>query len=330
MKPFAYARPKEWKEALSLLSERSRPKGGGFDLLDLSKNGISTPEMLVDLQRIRHLTWAIGPNGSPLEIGALVTLAFLVEKFGPGTLFPVLGDAAGAAATPLVRNRATLAGSLLQRPRCPYFRDPFFDCLKRGGKTCPAMEGDHSEGAIFGNGSCCAVHPSNTAVALFAAGAVATILTGVDEKGEPRRREVPIDGKFFVPPEEDPQREVRVETGELVEQFRLEPCPASAYVEIDQKQSFDWASASAAVVLRLEGGKVTEARVALGHVAPVPLLSEAAAKALIGKVPDEAAATAAAEAAVKGATPLRDNGHKVQHLKVCVKRAVLKAAERGR
>jgi len=106
--------------------------------------------------------------------------------------------------------------------------------------------------------------------------------------------------------------------------------PASAYVEVDQKQSFDWASASAAVVLEMEGGKVKSARVALGAVAPVPILSEGAAKALAGRVPDEAAARDAAEAAVRGATPLRDNGHKVQHLKVCVRRAVLKAAARGR
>jgi xanthine dehydrogenase YagS FAD-binding subunit len=327
MKPFAYARPKDQVEALSLLSPTARPKGGGIDLLDLAKNGVSTLDMLVDL---RHLGYrSIDVWDTKVSIGGGVSL----DAIGGKQLLkfcPSLSDAALAAATPLIRNRATLAGSLLQRPRCAYFRDPFFECLKRGGKTCPAMEGDHSEGAIFGNGRCCAVHPSNMAVALLALGATAEVLTGVDDKGELKRRNVSLDGAFFVAPEEDPLREARIESGELIDSISFSPAPASAYVEVDQKQSFDWASASAAVVLRLEGGKVTEARVALGHVAPVPILSEAAAKALIGKVPDEAAATAAAEAAVKGATPLRDNGHKVQHLKVCVKRAVLKAAERGR
>lgn len=330
MKPFAYARPKSLAEVHALLSPTARPRGGGMDLLDLAKSGISTPSTLVNLAGVPEL------GGFDIQAGVAVNIACgttLAEIAGDAELAkgcPVLVDAASEAATPQVRAVATLAGSLLQRPRCPYFRDPFFDCLKRGGKTCPALEGEHAEGAIFGNGRCCAVHPSNLAVALMAAGAELTVSLGVDPKTGPRTRVVPVDPAFFVAPEEDPLREARLGPGEIAWMLAVPLHPASAYVEIDQKQSFDWASASAAVVLDLDNGKVKSARVALGAVAPVPLLSEAAAKALVGKIPDGAAARAAGEAAVAGATPLRDNGHKVQHLRICVQRAVMKAVERAR
>ena len=331
MKPFAYARPKDAKEAFGLLTGDARAKGGGVDLLDLAKNGISTPQTMVDVRLLEFMQvlQPTGPGG--LALGAGVTLARLASDPLVARECPALAEAAAQAATPQVRALATLAGNLLQRPRCAYFRDPFFDCLKRGGKTCPAMEGDHSEGAIFGNGKCCAVHPSNLAVVLLAVGADISILTGIDEKeGGFIVTQGTYDARFFVSPEEDPLREARLAPGAVILWLALPSARASAYVEVDQKQSFDWASASCAVALEIEGGKVKSARVALGAVAPVPMLSEGAAQALIGKVANEKAAEAAADAAVKGATPLRDNAHKVQHLRVCVKRAVLKAAERGR
>jgi xanthine dehydrogenase YagS FAD-binding subunit len=329
MKPFAYARPRSLAEAHALLSPTARPRGGGMDLLDLAKNRVSTPDTLVNLHTVPDLDGMDVQAGGGVSIGCRVTLAEIAADPEVAKWCPALSEAAGQAATPPVRAVATLAGNLLQRPRCAYFRDPFFDCLKRGGKSCPAMEGEHSEGAILGNRTCCAVHPSNLATALLALGAEITVSVGVDPKEGPRTRVVQASG-FFLPPEEDPLREARLEAGEILWMVNVPASPASAYVEVDQKQSFDWASASAAVALEMEGGKVKSARVALGAVAPIPLLSEAAAKALVGRAPDEAAAKAAGEAAVQGATPLRDNGHKVQHLRICVQRAVLKAAARGR
>jgi xanthine dehydrogenase YagS FAD-binding subunit len=330
MKPFAYARPRSLAEVHALLSATARPKGGGMDLLDLAKNGVSSPDTLVALAGVPELAGMDILEGTSVNISCGVTLAEIAADAGLAKGCPVLVEAAAMAATPQVRAVATLAGNLLQRPRCAYFRDPFFDCLKRGGKTCPSMEGEHGEGAILGNGRCCAVHPSNMAVALLATRAELTLSRGVDPKAGPVTRIAPVDPAFFVAPEEDPLREARLEPGEIAWMATVPLAPASAYVEVDQKQSFDWASASAAVVLEMEGGKVKSARVALGAVAPVPLLSEGAAAALVGRVPDEAAARAAAAAAVRGATPLRDNGHKVRHLEVCVRRAVLKAAARGR
>ncbi|MCK6480474.1 MAG: FAD binding domain-containing protein [Planctomycetes bacterium] len=330
MKPFSYARPASREEAVRLLSPTARPKGGGYDLLDLAKNGVSTPGTMVSLAAVPEMGKAWTGDHGETYLGGRMTLADLATLPAVRAACPVVADAAAEAATPLVRATATLAGNLLQRPRCTYFRDPFFECRKRGGAACPAMEGDHAEGAILGNRLCCAVHPSNLAAALLAAGAELRILTGVDGKGEPTWRTAAVDPAFFVAPEEDPLREARIGPGELVFDAVVPPCPSSAYVEVNQKASFDWASAAAAVVLEMDGGKVARARVALGAAAPVPLLSEAAAAALAGKAPGAKAAEAAAEAAVAGATPLRDNAHRVQHLRVCVKRAVLLAAGRGR
>jgi xanthine dehydrogenase YagS FAD-binding subunit len=331
MKPFAFARPASPAEALALLSADARPKGGGYDLLDLAARGVSCPGTMVDLGGLSALTDFRAGKPEGIVLGARLTLsqAAQVLDLRPPVDAPVAVDAILAAATPLVRNRATLGGNLLQRPRCAYFRDPFFDCRKRGGKTCPSVEGEHGEGAVFGNRTCCAVHPSNLAVALLALDAEGEVLSA-GEMGEVARRTVKFADGFFIPPEEDPLREARLAPGEILASVAFRPCSASAYEEVNHKQSFDWASASAAAALRLEGGRVAEARLALGFVAPVPVPAPEAAAALVGKFPDAKAAEAAAELAVRGATPLRDNGHKVAHLRVVVKRAILRAAERGR
>jgi xanthine dehydrogenase YagS FAD-binding subunit len=344
MRPFAYARPTTFAQALSLLSPTARPKGGGYDLLDLAKRDVATPAILVDLahveddlplDRIGAGRGAGPPDGPPnsgpemVSVGARATLAAIAASPLVQEKCPALADAAREAATPQVRNVATAAGNLLQRPRCAYFRDPFFDCRKRGGTTCPAREGVHDEMAIFGNGVCCATHPSNLATALLALGAEVLVVTSVTPKvvnGRAARA-----AEFFVAPEEDPLREARIAPGELVREVRVPHAPASAYVEVNQKQSYDWASVACAVVLDVRDGKIADARVALGAVAPVPLLSKAAADALRGKsVRDEAAWAAAADAAVVGATPLPRNVHKVRQLRACVGRAVAAAAARSK
>ena len=328
MRPFSYARPKTREDAQALLTASVRPKGGGMDLLDLAKNGVSTPETMVDVTRVPDIGKSWNGDHGETYLGAGMSLAAVAESAEVVKRCPAASDAASEAATPQVRARATVAGSLLQRPRCAYFRDPFFDCRKRGGRTCPSLEGNHEEGAIFDNALCCAVHPSNLATALAALGAEARILVGKDEKGEPRWRTARLDESFWIAPGEDPLREARIEPGELIFDVIVPAAPASAYAEVNWKQSFDWASAAAAVSLTMEGGKVADARVFLGFVAPVPLRSKAAEEVLKGKSP-AAAAEAAGKAAAKGATPLPGNAHKVRHLEVAVKRAVLRAASRA-
>ena len=329
MKPFTYARPATREEAQALLSASARPKGGGMDLLDLAKSGVSTPGTMVDVTRLPDIGKSWSGDHGEVYLGAGMTLAAVAASAEIAKSCPAASDAATEAATPQVRARATVAGSLLQRPRCAYFRDPFFDCRKRGGKSCPSLEGSHEEGAIFDNALCCAVHPSNLATALAALGAEARILVGKDDKGEPRWRTARLDESFWVSPGEDPLREARLEPGELVFDVIVPAAPASAYAEVNWKQSFDWASAAAAVSLKMEGGTITDARVFLGFVAPVPLRSRLAEEVLRGKEFTGTVAAVAGQAAARSATPLQGNRHKVRHLEVAVKRAVLRAASRA-
>lgn len=321
----SYIRARTTDEARSVLSAARRPKGGGVELLDLAKRGVSTPEAVVDVRAAIPAVIVAQPSGG-LRIGATATLSALASSADVLRHAPLLADAAREAATPQIRNVATVAGNLLQRPRCAYFRDPFFDCLKRGGMSCPARIGVHDEMAIFGNAVCCATHPSNLATALLAAGAELSLV-----RPDPRARVVAIDRSFFVAPDEDPLREARLAPDDLVEAVVCPPSPASAYAEANQKQSFDWASVAAAVVLDVEGGKISDARIALGAVSPVPIRAEAAEAALAGKgLRDEKAWDAAAAAATEGATPLPGNVHKVRQLRAVVRRAIAAAAARSK
>ena len=346
MKAFAYARPESVEQVLQLISPTQRPKGGGFDLLDLAKRGVSTPDVLVDLSRVSGtdpkalVGMALGDHGE-VTIGARVTLSQIAQSADIAENCPALADAAREAATPQVRNAATIAGNLLQRPRCAYFRDPFFDCRKRGGTTCPAMEGVHDEMAVFGNGLCCATHPSNLAVVLAAVRAEALIASSDRSKdagkgaGAVAWRSTEIDSAFFVRPEEDPLREARVAPGELVWQITVPRAAASAYVEINHKQSYDWALVSCCAALDVFEGRIRSSRIVLGGVAPVPWRAEAAEQALISKSATMEATRLAAireagAAAAKGATPLRDNRSKVRLIEVVVRRAIAAAYARAK
>ncbi|MCG3135591.1 MAG: putative xanthine dehydrogenase YagS FAD-binding subunit [Planctomycetes bacterium] len=335
MKAFRYARPNDVASALPLLSATQRPKGGGFDLLDLAKRGVASPDMLVDLSGLKGQQPPMdgidgaGDHGETV-IGARVTLARIEASAEVAARCPALADAAREAATPQVRNAATLAGNLLQRPRCAYFRDPFFtDCLKRGGSACAAQDGVHDEMAVFGNAKCCAVHPSNLATALAALRAEVRIVTGIDAKGAPKWRTAACDEGFFVRPEQDATRECAVGPGELVWDVIVPAARASAYVEVNHKQSYDWAQAACCAVLDVFEGKIRGARIVLGGVAPVPWRAEGAEKAIAGTSGAAGALDAAAEAAAQGATPLRDNAHKVRLAKVVVRRAIEAALARA-
>ena len=242
--------------------------------------------------------------------------------------YPALATAAGQIAGPQIRNMATLGGNLCQRNRCWYFRDEHVPCLLTGGRKCPAQEGENEFHAIFTQGhQCVIVHPSTLAPVLIALGATAEI---VGPKGA---RTVALD-KFYQAPVKDTQREHTLAPNEVLVSVTIPvSTPQFATVrnasyEVKQRETSEWPLIQAAVAFHYEqNGKAAKgARVALGHVAPTPLLSESAAKALEGKEITEAVASAAGEAAVEGARPLSQNAYKVQLLKVAVKRAVLLAA----
>ena len=205
-----------------------------------------------------------------------------------------------------MRNQGTLGGNLCQRPRCWYFRGQF-QCRRKGGDTCFAEAGESQYHGIFGASQCYIVHPSDTAPALVALDAKVNIL------GRRGTRLVPI-SSFFVLPKDSLVKENVLEPGEIVTEILLDAPPAGArstYRKVRERASFDFALAGAAIVLVMAEGKVKTARVVLSGVAPVPWRSTEAEKAIIGKPLDATAVAFAAEAAVKGAMPMADNGYKV-------------------
>lgn len=322
MGPFEWTDPVTVEEAIAQLSASARPKAGGVDLVDLMKERIAAPSRLVNLRAIPGLDAATDLEGGGLALGPLLTLARLAEHARVRASYPALADAALRAATPAVRNMATLGGNLLQRPRCWYFRQEAFPCRRKGGDTCFALEGRNAYHAVFQNDLCAIVHPSDTATALVAYGAE------LELQGPAGRRTVPLES-VFVLPDEDITREHRLAPDELVVGVRL-PAPArgarSAYLKQGERDSADWPLASAAVVLELDGRVCRRASIVLGAAAPVPWRARAAEAALAGKRLDGPAAAQAARAAVAGARPLAENGYKVRLLEVITRRAITAAA----
>ncbi|HMF08898.1 MAG TPA: FAD binding domain-containing protein [Thermoanaerobaculia bacterium] len=295
-------------------------KAGGVDVLDRLKEGIDAPDRVVSIAHLPGLDQIA--VGSPTRIGALATLARMASHPELQKSYPALARAAAEAATPQIRNMATLGGNLCQKPRCWYYRNADFDCRKKGGATCFAQDGENRFHAIFDSDLfCCCIHPSATGVALLAYGAK---LQTVSPHG---KRTIAIDD-FFVRPTEDALRENVLGPGEIVEMAVL-PAPAdgarSAYKKLKEKESFDWPLVEACVSLAVSGGQIRQARVVLGSVAPTPWRSKAAEAVLAGAKAGPDIARRAAEAAIAGAKPLAKNAYKVRLARVMVERAVREA-----
>jgi xanthine dehydrogenase YagS FAD-binding subunit len=322
MNRFEWAEAATVDEAVAQINSKVVVKAGGIDLLDRLKEGLEAPQRLVNIRNLKGLERIRDDAKTGLHLGPLVTLAQLDADPTVRRRYTALSDAAGHAATPQIRNMATVGGNLLQRPRCWYFRSEQFDCRKKGGERCFAIEGENQYHAIFGNQLCAIVHPSATAVALVALGARLE-LTGARGK-----REVLLE-EFFVTPEQDIRRENSIGADELITEIRV-PAPApgarSAYLKQGEKESFDWPIAEVAVVLESGGGRVTRASVVLGAAAPVPLRARAAESALAGQIVNDESARRAARAAVNTATPLSENGYKLPIFETLVRRAILAAA----
>jgi xanthine dehydrogenase YagS FAD-binding subunit len=323
MNRFELARVTTAAEARELVAEKpgSVLKAGGIDLLDHMKEHLLEPPRVVDIKRIPGLDGvAVEADGS-LKIGALATLAKVAAHAGVKKTHPALARACGEAASPQIRNVATIGGNVLQRPRCWYYRLEQYKCVKKGGDLCFAVAGENRYHVLFGGGPAYPPHPSNAAVPLVAYGAT-FVLDG--PKGP---RTVPA-GEFFVLPQKDPTRENVLQPGEILTEIRVPAATGwkSAYYEVRERAAFDWPLVAAAIGVRTEGGVVRDARVVLGQVATIPWRSAAAEKALVGKRLDAAAAEAAGKAAVEGAQPMSDNGYKVELVTTLVRRIVASLA----
>jgi xanthine dehydrogenase YagS FAD-binding subunit len=321
MKPFILLRPATLSEAAR---EAARPgsevKAGGVDLLDRMKEGFDSPQRVVSIAHVPGLDQVSA--GPPAKIGSLATLARIASNPDIKRLYPALAAAAEGAATPQIRNMATLGGNLCQRPRCWYYRLAEFDCRKKGGLTCYAQDGENRFHAIFDSDLfCCCIHPSATAVALLAYGAK---LNTVSPRG---RRTIVLDD-FFVRPTEDARRENVLMPGEIIETVTIPAPPPGArsvYKKLKEKESFDWPLVEACVNLTVSGGTVREARVILGSVAPTPRRATEAEAVLRGAPASPETASKAAAAAVANAKPLAQNAYKVRLARVTLERALREA-----
>lgn len=296
---------------------------GGTTLLDLMKLNVERPGRVVDISRLPLNSVEASPDGG-VKIGATVRNTDLAQHPLIRERYAVLSQALLAGASAQLRNMATTGGNLLQRTRCVYFRDTAMPCNKREpGSGCAAIGGFNRTQAILGvSDACIASNPSDMNVALMALEATVHIL-GV--RGE---RQVPIDD-FYLLPGTTPQRETVLEPGDLVTHVTLPP-PApgsrSVYLKLRDRASYEFALASAAVIVTVANGRISHARVALGGVGTKPWRSREAEAALVSAAPDEASFARAAAAALAGAKPQSQNGFKVELAQRCLVHALKEAA----
>ena len=282
-----------------------------------SRKGVLSPGELVSLASLPDLK-GVHASDDGLGIGAMTTLADILNCSYATKTFPALAQAIASVATPQIRNVGTLGGNLCQRPRCWYYRSPLFDCRKKGGAICYAINGSNKYHAILGGRDCFIVHPSDLAVALISYRAKVN-LTGAEGT-----RSIPIED-FFVGPEQDMMAETVLRPGEILTSVALPAPPAgtrSVYLKSRERGAQDFALVSVALVVQIADGLVQDARLTLGGVAPVPHRAAEVENLLRLTPVDDIDPAAAGEMAVRGARPLRDNHYKVRLASSLVSRAV--------
>ena len=307
MPNFTYLKVKSLKEAIGQLSSKgARIHAGGTDLLGCLRDDIFGAEKLVSIGQLKALHGISQANNGGLRIGALTTIAEIENSKILQERYSALSQAASEVASPQLRNQGTIGGNLCQKPRCWYYRGEFH-CLRKGGDTCYAYQGENQFHCIFGGSGCYIVHPSDTAPALVAFEAMVRV------NGPGGTRLVPV-AKFHVPPGENVQKETILKPNEIVTEILLPP-PAkglhSSYRKVRARRSWDFALASVALALQFDGDKIVKARVVLGGAAPVPWRSKEVEEVITGKRLDAETVTSAAAAAVKNAQPLKHNGYKI-------------------
>jgi len=296
-------------------------KANGTDLLDLIKEGIVEPDRVIDLRRIPGLDQLTYQEAEGLQFGPMVTIAGLESSKEVGGKYRALHQAAAHAATPQIRNMATMGGNLMQRPRCWYFRSSEHHCRKKGGTTCFAQIGQNQFHGIFNTNICPCVHPSSLATALVA-------FDGQVELTGPEGKRVVALSDFFVASEVNVTCENVAQSKEIITNIVLPPVSKetrSFYLKHGQRESYDWSMGDVAVVLQMDGKKCKDARIILGAASSVPYRVTKAEDVLKGKAINEKLAAQAGKAAVEGATPMEHNRYKVPLFEVLVKRTVMGA-----
>lgn len=333
MRPFAFEIAHTRAEAIdagarSGAGRQDAPQylAGGTTLIDLMKLDVMRPSRVIDINALGETGLGgidVGPQG--LRLGALVRMSEAADHPAVRRDFPVLAQSLQLAASQQLRNMASLAGNVLQRTRCPYFRDvSYYQCNKRNpGSGCAALDGFNRSHAVLGTSEqCIATYPGDFAQALIALDAT------VDIAGPRQMQTVPF-AALHRQPGDAPDLETKLQAGEVITAFHIPAAPfarRSLFLKVRDRQSYEFALASAAVALDLRDGRVEDARIALGGVATVPWRASAAEAALNGKALDEPAMQAAAAAAFSGAKTREHNAFKVELGKRTLVRALAQAA----
>ena len=336
MRPFLYDRaatPDLAARALTAARDAKLVQGrapveviaGGTTLLDLMKLDVMQPARLIDITGLAATNGAITVNDKGLRLGALTKMSAAADHPEIVKAYPVLAQSLTLAASAQLRNMATLGGNVLQRTRCNYFRDTSWSaCNKRNpGSGCAALDGYNRSHAVLGaSQNCIATYPGDFAQALLALDAT------VDVTGPNGPRTLTF-ASLHRRPGDTPNVETALQAGGVITGFDVPAGPwtrRSLYLKIRDRQSYEFALASAAVALDIDKGVVRQARIALGGVATVPWRAREAEAALAGKPLDEAAATNAARIAFSGAQTRQHNAYKVALGQKTIVRALLQAA----
>jgi xanthine dehydrogenase YagS FAD-binding subunit len=325
MRPFGYVRANSPDAAIAAVSgDRATAfLAGGTTLIDLMKLDVMRPERVVDINELGADRIEVSESG--LRLGASVRMADAETHPDLRRRLPMLTQSLALAASTQIRHMATLGGNVLQRTRCPYFRDvTWAACNKRTpGSGCAAVEGFNRMHAVLGTSDACiATYPGDFAQALIALDAV------VDVVGRDGRRQVPF-AELHVPPGRTPNVETTLRPDDLILGFEMPVEPwfrRSLYLKIRDRASYEFALASAAVALDLDGGTVRQARIAVGGLATVPWRAHEAEQALVGRTLDESSCQRAAKLALSGARPHAHNAFKVGLGRQTIVRALLQAA----
>jgi xanthine dehydrogenase YagS FAD-binding subunit len=330
MKPFDYTVPRSVDDAVRAASApNTRFIAGGTNLIDLMKIEVETPAHLVDLNPLAESDSTLrsvgdAPGGG-LRIGALTPMSDVAWDPRVKDRYPVLSQALLLGASGQLRNMASMGGNLLQRTRCPYFRDTALPCNKREpGSGCSAIGGFNRSHAILGTSQhCIATHPSDLAIALVALDATIRVKTP-GSAGSAGDRTIAV-ADLHVLPGAHPERETVLRPGEMITAIEVPALPfarRSLYLKVRDRASYAFALASAAVAVNVVNGTIRDARVALGGIGTKPWRSRSAERALIGKPAVAASFRAAANAALQGAVTHKDNAFKVELAKRTLVRAL--------
>jgi xanthine dehydrogenase YagS FAD-binding subunit len=308
MPNFSYVRIRSLKEATEhLSSDGARVHAGGTDLLGCLRDNVFEAKKIVSISGLKNLRGVWETKEGGLRIGALTTITEIADSKKVRDYYPALAKAASEVASPQLRNQGTIGGNLCQKPRCWYYRREFH-CLRKGGPTCYAYQGENQFHCIFGSGGICYItHPSDTAPALVAYQATLRIV------GPRGTKLLPIE-KFYVLPNQDVRKETVLKPNEILTEILLPPQSKgllSSYRKVRARQSWDFALAGVALALKLKEDRVEKARVVFSGAAPIPWRSKEAEQTLTGNPLNTDTITRVVNAALKNAEPLEKNSYKI-------------------